>query len=90
MADIPSEIDVKSEIYGPVASAVSFVGFTLTHVLLRPLTPASVLKSGAQTTWKWRNTCNSLVHSILTGIWAMLWYVIKRLRICYAISSHKL
>lgn len=72
MADIPSEIDVKSEIYGPVASAVSFVGFALTHVLLRPLTPASVLKSGAQTTWKWRNICNSLVHSILTGIWAML------------------
>lgn len=25
MADIPSEIDVKSEIYGPVASAVSRV-----------------------------------------------------------------
>nr|CAH0104018.1 unnamed protein product [Daphnia galeata] len=72
MADIASEINVKSEISGPVASALSFLGFALIHILLRPLTPASVLKSGAQTTWKWRNICNSLVHSILTGIWAML------------------
>lgn len=68
MADIAN----NSEIFGPVASGLSFVAFAVIHFLLRPLTPNSVLKSGTQTTWKWRNICNSLVHSILTGTWAIL------------------
>lgn len=62
----------ESTIYAPLWSAVSVVFFATTHLLLRPLTPASVLKSGPQTTWKWRNISNSLVHSTLTGVWAFL------------------
>ena len=64
-----------SEINGPIWSVASVVLFSATHLLLRPLTPTSVLKSGYQTTWKWRNILNSLIHSALTGIWAMLRYV---------------
>lgn len=63
---------VESETNGPLWSTVGVGIFALSHLLLRPLTPTSVLKSGPHTTWKWRNICNSLVHSTLTGIWSML------------------
>lgn len=59
--------------YGPVWTAASFGFFALTHTLLKSITPKSALGSTSQA-WKWRNVANSLVHSAVTGIWAVLRY----------------
>ena len=30
-------------------------------------------ESACKNAWRWRNICTSFVHSIITGIWAVLW-----------------
>jgi len=86
-----SEEDVN---YGPLWTAISFCFFALTHFLLKLTTPSSALNTTSQT-WKWRNTANSLIHSMLTGIWALLsfyWHpqMTKDLIGTYSTSSHLL
>ena len=58
--------------YAPVWSLLSLAVFGVTNLLLRPLTPDSARENAAQT-WKWRNTANSMLHSALTGVWALVW-----------------
>lgn len=86
-----SEEDVN---YGPLWTGLSFGFFALTHLFLKLKTPASALNTPSQT-WKWRNTANSLIHSTLTGIWALLsfyWHpeMTKDLIGTYSTSSHLL
>jgi len=57
--------------YAPVWSLLSLAVFGVTNLLLRPLTPDSARENAAQT-WKWRNTANSMLHSALTGVWALV------------------
>lgn len=54
---------------------VCFLSCTLfhlnTHLVLTKIAPESARKTPAQL-WKWRNTTNSLIHSFLSGSWALL------------------
>ncbi|XP_063060890.1 TLC domain-containing protein 1 [Engraulis encrasicolus] len=47
------------------------VAFRCTHHLLRNLPLPKVVRIDAFRTWKWRNLSVSMVHSLLTGIWAV-------------------
>jgi len=51
-------------------SATAFAG--VNALLLRRVVPRSA-RNSAQQEWKWRNTANSLLHSFLTGTWALYW-----------------
>lgn len=35
----------------------------------------SMPDSACRNAWKWRNICTSFVHSFITAIWAVLWWV---------------
>ncbi|XP_048413195.1 TLC domain-containing protein 2 [Stegostoma tigrinum] len=48
---------------------LSFVGFGLIN---RGLGHLPIPESALRNTWKWRNICTSMVHSLVTGIWAIL------------------
>ena len=51
--------------------AVSAVCFHCVSVgVSKFATPATAKQTN--TTWKWKNTLVSLIHSILTGVWAIL------------------
>ncbi|XP_057173975.1 TLC domain-containing protein 2 [Ursus arctos] len=55
--------------WGLLVTGASFAAFRGLHWALQLLpTPAST----AQDRWKWRNICVSLVHSLLTGVGALL------------------
>ncbi|XP_004746924.1 TLC domain-containing protein 2 [Mustela putorius furo] len=55
--------------WGLLVTGASFAVFRGLHWTLQLLpTPGSA----AQDSWKWRNICVSLVHSLLTGVWALL------------------
>lgn len=55
--------------WGLLVTSVSFAAFRGLHWALQLLpTPGSA----AQDRWKWRNICVSLVHSLLTGVGALL------------------
>ncbi|XP_049582471.1 TLC domain-containing protein 1 [Syngnathus scovelli] len=54
------------------ASVVVFaVLFRVVHVLLEKMPPPKVVLRDEFRTWKWRNLSVSMVHSILTGTWAV-------------------
>lgn len=61
----------------PHLALLLLLGATLTFRALRralcrlPL-PAHV-RADPLRTWRWRNLLVSLVHSIVSGIWALLW-----------------
>ncbi|KAL2096730.1 hypothetical protein ACEWY4_008878 [Coilia grayii] len=56
-------------------TALAVVGFSVAfrgvHHLLRKLPMPKVVKNDDFRTWKWRNLSVSLVHSLLTGVWAV-------------------
>lgn len=63
----------ESEIYkyAPLWSTASFFFFGITNLLLKKVTPNTASNNYTQA-WKWRNTANSLIHSFVTGVWALL------------------
>lgn len=57
---------------GPAVLACSLL-FRVLHRLLRRLpVPKEVTRSELHS-WKWRNLSVSMVHSLLTGTWALTW-----------------
>ena len=44
--------------------------FLLTNILTRLLVPPAA-SDNQQQRWKWRNVATSLVHSLITGLWAL-------------------
>lgn len=47
--------------------------FRVVHHLLRRLPVPKVVQQGEWRSWKWRNLSVSMVHSLLTGTWALSW-----------------
>lgn len=47
--------------------------FGLFNIVNKVFDRLPVPESALRNTWKWRNTSTSLVHSLITGIWAVLW-----------------
>lgn len=85
-------VSIETPNYGPLWTGASFAFFSLSHLLLKKVTPSSALNSSSQA-WKWRNVANSLVHSAITGIWAVLsfyWHpkMAEDLIGTYSTSSH--
>ncbi|XP_038669537.1 TLC domain-containing protein 2 [Scyliorhinus canicula] len=54
---------------GALIVGVSFGGFKLIN---RGLGYLPAPESALRNTWKWRNICTSMLHSVVTGIWAVL------------------
>ena len=44
--------------------------FAVVNIVTRHLVPPTACQTQQQR-WKWRNVATSLVHSIITGIWAL-------------------
>lgn len=96
MAGTTSTLNAMDESfnYAPVWTAASFGFFALSHLVVKSITPSSALGSPSQA-WKWRNVANSLIHSAITGIWAVLcfyWHpqMAEDLIATYSTSSHLL
>ena len=49
--------------------AVGFVTFATVNYLTKFVVPAQACQTAPQK-WKWRNVATSLLHSLITGIWA--------------------
>lgn len=47
--------------------------FRVAHRLLQRLPVPKVVKENDFRSWKWRNLSVSMVHSLLTGPWALTW-----------------
>lgn len=47
--------------------------FRVVHQLLQRLPVPKVVKQDDLRSWKWRNLSVSMVHSLLTGTWAVTW-----------------
>ncbi|KAF4528449.1 hypothetical protein B566_EDAN015851 [Ephemera danica] len=57
--------------YGYFYASASCISFTMCNLLiLRRLVPSCAKQTSGQN-WKWRNTANSLIHSIISGIWSL-------------------
>ncbi|KAF6724954.1 Calfacilitin [Oryzias melastigma] len=56
--------------------AVSLV-FRLTHRLLQNLPVPKVVRQDAFRSWKWKNLSVSMVHSVLTAVWALTCVVVS-------------
>ncbi|XP_075710291.1 TLC domain-containing protein 2 [Rhinoderma darwinii] len=71
---------------GVLVTGASFVGFRLLNERLETLTPAP--SSALRNRWKWRNIWTSFVHSLLTGIWALLGFYLHPEMAEDLISTH--
>ncbi|KAM3615380.1 uncharacterized protein V6R79_001258 [Siganus canaliculatus] len=60
---------------GPSVLAFSVI-FRLVHHLLKRLPVPKVVKQNDFHSWKWRNLSVSMVHSLLTGAWALICVVV--------------
>ncbi|GCB72676.1 TLC domain-containing protein 2 [Scyliorhinus torazame] len=58
---------------GALIVGVSFGGFKLIN---RGLGYVPAPESALRNTWKWRNICTSMLHSVVTGIWSVLCFYI--------------
>lgn len=47
--------------------------FKVIHRLLQRLPVPKVVKQDDWKSWKWKNLSVSMVHSLLTGSWALTW-----------------
>lgn len=47
--------------------------FRVVHRLLQRLPVPKVVRQDEYRSWKWRNLSVSMVHSLLTGTWALTW-----------------
>ena len=59
---------MSPEVSGPVLSGAAT--FLVTNLITRLLVPPAA-SSNQQQRWKWRNVATSLVHSVITGLWAL-------------------
>ncbi|CAL4071729.1 unnamed protein product [Meganyctiphanes norvegica] len=87
-------MSLSTDGFGPLVVPCGFVFFLLSNRLLRSLVPKSG-RTNPQQAWKWTNTANSLLHSFITGIWALLCFyeepkMAKDLINVYTTSSHVL
>lgn len=57
---------------GPSVLLFSLI-FRVVHYLLQRLPVPKVVKQSDLHSWKWRNLSVSMVHSLLTGTWALTW-----------------
>lgn len=57
---------------GPSVLVCSLL-FRVVHQLLQRLPVPKVVKQNELHSWKWRNLSVSMVHSLLTGAWALIW-----------------
>ncbi|KAM9320640.1 TLC domain-containing protein 2 [Gastrophryne carolinensis] len=71
---------------GFLITGASFVAFRLLNGRLRKLIPAP--DSALRNPWKWRNVSTSLVHSLLTGTWALLGFYVHPEMAEDLISTH--
>ena len=53
--------------------ALSITTFIVAKSLLRQVAPRNAKVQGPGTVWKWVNTANSMVHSLVTGVGAVVW-----------------
>lgn len=51
--------------------ALGFVTFTTINYLSKWVVPATACQTSQQK-WKWRNVATSFIHSLITGVWAIL------------------
>jgi len=59
--------------WSPVWCLMSLGGFYASKQILSHHVPANVASQGSKTAWKWVNIANSLIHSLITGIGALIW-----------------
>lgn len=59
---------------GPSVLAFSLI-FRVVHHLLQQLPVPKAVKQNEFHSWKWKNLSVSMVHSLLTGTWALTWWV---------------
>ncbi|XP_040277748.1 TLC domain-containing protein 2 [Bufo bufo] len=71
---------------GVLVTGASFSCFRLLNGRLESLIPAP--SSALRNPWKWRNIWTSLVHSLLTGIWALLGFYLHPQMAEDLISTH--
>lgn len=57
---------------GPSVLACSLI-FRVVHHLLQKLPLPKAVKHSHFHSWKWKNLSVSMVHSLLTGTWALTW-----------------
>lgn len=57
---------------GPSVLVFSLI-FRVVHHLLQQLPVPKAVKQSDFHSWKWRNLSLSIVHSLLTGTWALAW-----------------
>lgn len=57
---------------GPSVLVCSLL-FRVAHQLLQRLPVPEVVKQDDFRSWKWKNLSVSMVHSLLTGAWALTW-----------------
>lgn len=57
---------------GPSVLVFSLL-FRVVHRLLQNIPVPKVVKQNDLHSWKWRNLSVSMVHSLLTGTWALTW-----------------
>ncbi|TKS80903.1 Calfacilitin TLC domain-containing protein 1 [Collichthys lucidus] len=60
---------------GPSVLVCSLL-FRVVHQLLQRLPVPKVVKQNELHSWKWRNLSVSMVHSLLTGAWALICVVV--------------
>lgn len=61
------------ELHSVLLTTGASVGFF--NLVNRGLGQFYVPETAQRNTWKWRNISTSFVHSLITGIWAVLWWV---------------
>ncbi|XP_077150584.1 TLC domain-containing protein 2 [Ranitomeya variabilis] len=71
---------------GVLVTGASFLAFRLLNGRLQTLIPAP--SSALRNPWKWRNIWTSLVHSLLTGSWALLGFYLHPEMAEDLISTH--
>lgn len=59
---------------GPSVLAFTLI-FRVVHHLLQQLPVPKAVKQNDFHSWKWKNLSLSMVHSLLTGTWALTWWV---------------
>lgn len=59
---------------GPSVLAFALI-FRVVHHLLQQLPVPKAVKHNDFYSWKWKNLSVSMVHSLLTGTWALSWWV---------------
>ena len=60
--------------------ALGFVTFTTINYLSKFVVPATACQTSQQK-WKWRNVATSFIHSLITGVWAILCF--------YQVGAHQ-